>query len=354
MNVSSAINSTKIKFDESQILENKNTDIKKGEKAATEITFIPWEDTDYEKCIGKDGKEFEVVSYSKVKGENLNKDYLDVFSSKAQGENDKCYDYYVNNFISEVTKNFSDSGTLKKDQESLKKGINNLISEMKNNNSKDISNNMQDLNTKFNVNGVDFTFKELMDSSKIMDYATSMLPTMGSGLDYEDYAKMGIVKGKVNTYAEKNLNEDQQKLIDSTVSARIQKVVDAALKGMNENYKHGMAIDKNNKFYSIRNVEFATNKEYAQEIMNNFAKVDYSNIKSFEKAEEAYKGLIKPVLESEGVINMGRDEALNDTTNYEISKFQSLFDESYESIISSVPQVRKMFGNSKHVIDVCR
>jgi hypothetical protein len=193
-----------------------------------------------------------------------------------------------------------------------------------------------------------------MDSSKVMDYANSMLPTIKSGLDYEDYAKMGIVKGKVNTYSEKNLKSDQQKLIDSTISVRIQKIIDASLEGIDELYKKGIATDKNNKFYAIKNAECATNKEYGEKIMYNFAKVDYSKGKDFEKATEKYKALIKPVLEAEGVINMGRNEALTDTTNYQIGKFQSLFDESYESIISSVSEVKKRFGNSKFVVDVCR
>lgn len=187
-----------------------------------------------------------------------------------------------------------------------------------------------------------------------MDYANSMLPIIKSGLDYVDYAKMGIVKGKVSTYAEKNLNRDQQKLIDSTISTRIEKIIDAALEGVDELYKKGIATDKNNKFYAIKNAECATNREYAEEIMYNFAKVDYSNRESFQKATEKYKDLIKPVLESEGVINMGRNEALTDTINYQIGKFQSLFNESYESIISSVSEVKKRFGKSKFVVDVCR
>ncbi|WP_027626424.1 hypothetical protein [Clostridium lundense] len=354
MNISSTTNLTEVKFDTSQALGIKNVNIKEEKKSAAEITFIPWEDMDYEKCIGKDGKKFEVVSYYKVKGETLNKDYLDVFSSKAQGKDVKCYDYYVKNFLAKITKNFSDSGSLKNDEESLKKGIDDLVGEMKKNISKGISNNIENLNTKFNVNGVDFTLKELMDSSKVMDYANSILRTTGSGLNYENYAEMGIAKGKVNTYAEKNLNTDQQKLLNSTMSARIQKIIDSVPEKVDETYKKGIVVDKNNKFYAIKNVQAATNIEYAKEIMDTFANVDYSNIESFEKATEIYRNLIKPVLESAGVINIGRNQALTDTTNYEINKFKSLFDESYKRVFLSAAEVRKMFGNSKNVIDICR
>lgn len=347
-------NIKEMKFDTSEALRIENVNIKGKDRAPAEITFIPWEDMNYEKCIGKDGKEFEVVSYYKVKGETLNKDYLDVFSSEAQGKEVKCYDYYVKNFVAEITKNFSDSGSLKNDVESLKKGIGNLVEEIKKNISNGISNNIEKLNTKFKVNGVDFTLEELMDSSKVMDYAKSKLPTIKSGLDYEDYAEMGIVKGKVNTYAEKNLNTEQQKLINSTMSARIQKIIDSVPEKIDEDYKKGIVLDKNNRFYGIKNVAAATNNQYAQEIMHTFENVDYSNVHSFEKATEIYKSLIKPVLESFGVENIGRNQALTYTTNYEISKFKSLFDENYKSITSSVAGVRKIFGNSKNVIDVCR
>lgn len=59
---------------------------------------------------------------------------------------------------------------------------------MEKNISKGIFNNIENLNTNFNVNGVDFTFKELMDSSKVINYANSILMNTGSGLDYVNYA----------------------------------------------------------------------------------------------------------------------------------------------------------------------
>ena len=73
---------------------------------------------------------------------------------------------------------------------------------MKKKTSEGISNNIENLNTKFKVNGVDFTLKELVDSSKVMDYAGSIVNTLG-GMDYNDYAEMGVAKGKVSSYAEK-------------------------------------------------------------------------------------------------------------------------------------------------------
>lgn len=351
MNVSNITNLTRIKFDTSQALRIKNNDINKEDKAPSEITFIPGENIDHEKCIGKDGNEFEVISYCKIKEETLNKDYLDVFSAKAQGKDVNCYDYYVENFISKIAKNFSDSGSLKNDIESLKKGINNLVGEMKKNISRGISNDIESLNTKFNVNEVDFTFKELMDSSKVMDCASSILVNTGSGLDYEGYAEMGIAKGKVNTYAEKNLNIDQQKLLNSTMAARIQKIIDSVPRKIDENYKKNIVIDENNKFYAIKNVQDATNEEYAQKIMDTFSNVDYSNTESFEKAIEAYKNLIKPVLKSAGVENIGRNQALTDTINYMSNQLKPLFDQNYRRVSIPAGEVRRVFGN---LIDVYR
>lgn len=347
----------KIKFNAGQALENKNADLKEGEKAAAEITFIPLKDMDYEKCIGKDGKEFAVTSYCKVKGETLNKDYLDVFCSKAQGKDVNCYDYYVNNFVAKITQNFSDSSSLKNDEKSIEKGIDDLVGEMKKNISKGIPNNIENLNTKFKVNGVDFTLKELVDSSKVMDYACSIVNTLG-GMDYNHYAEMGIAKGKVSSYAEKNLNTEQQKLLDSTMSARIQKVIDSVpeISTIIENLKRlnikiDMVTDKNSKYYAVKSLERATNKEYAQKIMDTFANVDYSDVNSFDKAIEEYKTLIKPTLEEEGIINMGENDALDFTINYETNNLKTLFDKNYKRVISSSAKVKSVYG---HSLDVYR
>lgn len=351
---STTTNLSEMKFDISEALCIKNANINEANKAPSEITFIPWEDINYEKCIGKDGENFQVVSYYKVKGEMLNKDFIDVFSSKAEGKDVKCYDYYVNNFVAEITKNFSDSGSLKDDVKSLKKGIDNLVSEMGKNISKGVSNNIENINTKFNVNGVDFTLRELMGSSKVMNYSNSILRNTGSGLDYVNYAEMGIAKGKVKTYGERNLNENQQKLLNDTMSARIEKIISSAPERADANYIKSKAVDENNKFYSLKNVMAATNVEYGKKIMDTFTNVDYSNNNSFERATEEYRKFIKPVLESVGIKNTPRNQSLTDVTNYEIKQLKSLFDESYKRVFLSAEEVRKKFGNSKNIIDICR
>lgn len=86
MQINSTTNLNKIKFDTSQALCIKDTDIKEKNIKPHEILFIPGEDINNEKCIGKDGKNFEVVSYYKVDGENLDKDFEDVFYSKLKGK----------------------------------------------------------------------------------------------------------------------------------------------------------------------------------------------------------------------------------------------------------------------------
>lgn len=353
MNISSTTNLAKVKFDTSNALGIKNAKTE-GNCRPHEVTTIPWDDMFDQKCIGKDGKEFEVVSYYKIKEEVLNKDYVDVFSSKSQGKDVKCYDYYVKNFIAEATKNFSDCSSLKDDTKSLKKGIDNLILEMKNNTSKGISNNMENLKTKFNVNGVDFTLKELMDSSKIMDYARSVMPTIRSGLSYEDYAELGIVKGKINTYGEKNLNKDQQKLLNLNISARVEKIIASVPERIDEKFIKNIVKDLDNKFYGIKNVQAATNIEYARKIMNTFENVDYSNIESYERATKSYGKLITPVLKAAGIVVMDIRNDLAETVEYEVSKLKPLADVSYENIIKTADEVRRNCGNPRNIINVCR
>ncbi|GAA0742078.1 hypothetical protein [Clostridium oceanicum] len=353
MNIGSTTNLAKVKFDTSNALGIKNAKTKE-KPYPYEITIIPWDDMFDQKCIGKDGKEFKVVSYYKIKGEVLNKDYVDVFSSKSQGKDVKCYDYYVENFIVQATRNFSDCSSLKDDRKSLKKGIDNLILEMKNNTSKGISNNMENLKTKFNVNGVDFTLKKLMDSSKIMDYARSVMPVIRSGLSYEDYAELGIVKGKINTYGEKNLNKDQQKLLNLNISARVEKIIASVPQRIDEKFIKNIVKDLDNKFYGIKNVQVATNIEYARKIMNTFENVDYSNIKSYEKATKSYGKLITPVLKAAGIVIMSIRDDLAETVEYQISSLKPLADVSYENIIKTADEVRRNCGNPRNIINVCR
>lgn len=324
------------------------------EDYAKDLTFIPWEDMRIEESMGKDGKSFRVISYEKVKGEKLNKEYSDVFLIKAQGKEEKYHDFYVNNFISEITKNLSDSTSLKEDIKALEKGVEDLVDEMRQNISKGISNDIEKLKTKFSVNGVDFTFKELMDSTKVMDYARSILIVPGGDINYNDYAEMGIAKGKVITYAKNNLNESQQKLLNSSIAAKIQNVIDSEHKFADIVYKNGLQRDDAKKFYGIKNVQSATNKEYAKMIMDKFATVDYADKKDFEEVIKEYKSIIKPVLEEYGVKDTTNNQCLTELINYQIDKFTSLFDESYKNTILSVSEVRKMFGNAECFIDTCR
>lgn len=102
------------------------------------------------------------------------------------------------------------------------------------------------------------------------------------------------------------------------MSARIENIINSVPEKLDETFKKAIVIDKNNEFYSMKNIQGATNIEYARKIMNTFSNVDYSNTESFEKAINEYRTLIKPVLESAGVKNIGRNQSLTDTTNYDI------------------------------------
>ena len=147
------------------------------------------------------------------------------------------------------------------------------------------------------------------------------------------------------------------------MSARIQKVIDSLpdisteIENIKrENLKPGsfkidIVIDKNSKYYAMKSLERATNKEYAQKIMDTFANVDYSNPESFNKAIEQYKILIKPTLEEEGVINMGKNDALDYAINFQANRLKTLFDKNYKRVISSSVQLKRVHG---HSLDVYR
>ncbi|EET85074.1 conserved hypothetical protein, partial [Clostridium carboxidivorans P7] len=64
-----------------------------------------------------------------------------------------------------------------------------------------------------------------------------------------------------------------------------------------------------------------------------------------------YKILIKPVFEEAGVINMGKNDALDYGINYEANTLKTLFDKDYKKVISSSVKLKSVHG---HSLDVYR
>lgn len=88
--------------------------------------------------------------------------------------------------------------------------------------------------------------------------------------------------------------------------------------------------------------------------MNKFESIDYSDKNAFDRALDEYKFIIKPVLKEYGIEDTLVSKALTESINYRIKSLKSLNEGRYKDTILSISKVRKIFGNSKNNIDVCR
>lgn len=97
-------------------------------------------------------------------------------------------------------------------------GINALVKEMKENISKGIANTPDNLKTKLSVDGMEVTWKELMNMQKTGEYIDKFLGAGGAGT-YMTYANIGIARAYVHKSG-LGLTEDQVKFLSEAVEKR--------------------------------------------------------------------------------------------------------------------------------------
>ena len=304
--------------------------------------------------IDNDGKLFSSHHYESVNGSTLDKSFEDVLLDKSRNKEPEYYDYYVENFLTDITMNFSTASTIVNDKSSLKSNINDLIKEIKETTSKGASVNFDNLKTKFTVNGVDFTFKELSDASRVFSNAKSILKNPGSTLDYRDYAEMGLVKSKVSSYVQKNLNKEQGDLLKSSMSTKIANVI----KGQNEALYNLQGIkiyvNSNNKYYKFQNVAVATNVDYANKIMDVFANIDTNDQNALKSACNQYKSIMTPVYTEYGIYNTANNSALTEILNDDKDTLMNMADENFKIRTLSISEVRAYIKSRENIIDTIR
>lgn len=184
-------------------------------------------------------------------------------------------------------------------------------------------------NITYDINGVSFSNQEMKACKEVVKNAISLLPTMGSDLDYKNYASMGIAKNMVDSYSDDNLSEEQAKIVKEVFGNYLSDLIDAE---KNRQEKDGVYVTNAESYYAgkirlndakeqVSVVQSATNKTYAEEIMNMFANVNMRDNKAVNALMSRYKDMISPVYTSYGLKNTVNNKSLTAVINKDVAIF---------------------------------
>ncbi|HBI59727.1 MAG TPA: hypothetical protein DDY31_00695 [Lachnospiraceae bacterium] len=166
-----------------------------------------------------------------------------------------------------------------------------LADEMKENIKNGVANTLDNLKTKFRIEGKDFTYKRLSEIQKTGNYIQTMIGG-NSPCGYEDYMRMGMAR--VYAYKpELKLTETQAELLSTAAERRINQRLEENRKWMNI-----AALEEQNSrwkgYYIGGSVAVASNAHIISETMKAFSEMDPFDNNSIEKAVLRYQELLKP------------------------------------------------------------
>lgn len=221
-------------------------------------------------------------------------------------------------------------------------------------------------NITYEIDGVLFSDEEMKHCKEVVKQAISELPTMGSDLDYEDYAAMGLAENMVGTYAKEHLTEAQAKVVERSISDYMEKLMAAEQERQSgERYStdgtEGVGpTGELNKYYAVRQrmskeaadsfkkqltenlpeqarntllanlehaqtkgsvVQSASNKQLAETIRELFRAVDFKDAASINSVYGRYKELMLPAYQSYGLVDTASQKSLTNVLNQDINRF---------------------------------
>ena len=172
-------------------------------------------------------------------------------------------------------------------------GINALVKEMKENISKGIANTPDNLKTKLSVDGIEMTWKELMNMQKAGNYIDKFLDAGGAGT-YMTYANIGIARAYVHKSG-LGLTEQQEKFLCEAVEKKIDRTLETS-KILLE-----LAVaDKQNPMWEgyyiggTRTQPVASNPKMISEITEVFSKIDPNDKSTYDAAVDRFQEIMRP------------------------------------------------------------
>lgn len=218
------------------------------------------------------------------------------------------------------------------------------------------------------VDGVEFTYKELKECENIANKAISSLNNK-LDYDYEDYARMGIAATIVNSFASKNLTKEQAEVVNNSMEAYFNHLVEAAKEHrknskylidntegvgttgeLNKYYAFRVKLDENsaesfkkmvleshlpkitaktliaNTEHAVKKgsmIQCASNTEHAQKIKSLFQNMDIMDEDSVKNAFQEYEILMTPVYKAAGLQNSYFDTGVDEIIGRDIKEFVS-------------------------------
>ena len=221
-------------------------------------------------------------------------------------------------------------------------------------------------NITYNVDGVSFSNDEMKACKTILKNAIAMLPTMGSDLDYEDYASMGIAGNMVNTYVTEHLSEEQAEVVNKSINDYLDSLVQS------EKERHaqsGYLIDDTdgvgntgdlNKYYAKRHrlsdvaveslksqitsnlpentrktllnnleharkhgsvVQSASNEKLADTVRNLFHELNLKDNNAVTETYKIYREIMTPVYRAAGMENSANHTSLTNVLAQDVNRF---------------------------------
>lgn len=295
--------------------------------------------TSRETVSGADGSTFSVEKWYNYKtGETYDSNYLDTLQKKALGEEFTDFDQmYMYNITSDVLSYFSTASTFNSDKQEIESKLNDVIAEIRENIENGKENAAENLQTKITLNGVEWSFSDLMNTMDALKKACSTSTKNDSktvnnsiNLDYIDHAKMGISVSYIKKFASENLNgkqaEEANKIMQNKVNYALQRQSNlmaskqaeieermSKIQASSDYYKYKDNWDKRNEYYSFGGVIIATNKEVTDKIMEAFSSIGSG--RSLASAISLYKELVTPAHYANGITS-GVSELLDHEESY--------------------------------------
>ena len=172
-------------------------------------------------------------------------------------------------------------------------GINALVKEMKENISKGIANTPDNLKTKLSVDGIEMTWKELMNMQKTGNYIDKFLDAGGAGT-YMTYANIGIARAYVHKSGS-GLTEEQVKFLSEAVEKKIDRKLETS-----KLLLELAAADKQNPMWEgyyiggTRTQPVASNAKMISEITEAFSKIDPNDKRTYDAAVDRFQEIMRP------------------------------------------------------------
>lgn len=227
------------------------------------------------------------------------KQYSDIFRNMALGtEKDEVYKFF---FIEDTVALFGNKG----DEHNMGVQLKKMITEIKSKFDAGEIDPMSNLQTKFTVGDVEFSFDKLLSAKTHMQYGRNIIRGNETAT-YSDYADMGIAIGYVKNFA-KGMSEEQADLLNGKMAAYVDNRIGRAVAAEKRaEISDGLETHEYRKqFHAYKGCMSATNREYTAEMINLFANLDFSDKGAVEHALHRF-GQLEADTENTPTANVAR------------------------------------------------